>query len=65
MRRAGVTPQQASVSPGSALLRSLAGPPAARIAPAAPAAAAALMASPGTGRGAVAASGSYRGRRKR
>jgi superfamily II DNA/RNA helicase len=65
MRRAGVTPLHASVSPGSALLRSLAGPPAARIAPAAPAAAAALMASPGTGRGAVAASGGFRGRRKR
>jgi superfamily II DNA/RNA helicase len=65
MRRAGVTPLHASVSPGSALLHSLAGPPAARIAPAAPAAAAALMASPATGRGAVAASGSYRGRRKR
>jgi superfamily II DNA/RNA helicase len=65
MRRAGVTPMHASVSPGSALLHSLAGPPAARIAPAAPAAAAALMASPATGRGAVAASGSYRGRRKR
>jgi superfamily II DNA/RNA helicase len=65
MRRAGVTPLHASVSPGSALLRSLAGPPAARIAPAAPAAAAALTASPGTGRGAVAASGGFRGRRKR
>ena len=65
MRRAGVTPLHASVSPGSALLHSLAGPPAARITPAAPAAAAALAASPATGRGAVAASGSYRGRRKR
>jgi superfamily II DNA/RNA helicase len=65
MRRAGVTPLHASVSPGSALLHSLAGPPATRIAPAAPAAAAALTASPATGRGAVAASGGYRGRRKR
>ena len=65
MRRAGVTPLHASVSPGSALLHSLAGPPAARIAPAGPAAAAPLMASPGTGRGAVAASGGFRGRRKR
>jgi superfamily II DNA/RNA helicase len=65
MRRAGVSPQHDSVSPGSALLRSLAGPPATRIVPAAPAAAAPLMASPGTGRGAVAASGGYRGRRKR
>jgi superfamily II DNA/RNA helicase len=65
MRRAGVNPLHASVSPGSALLRSLAGPPAARIAPAGPASVAPLMASPGTGRGAVAASGGFRGRRKR
>jgi superfamily II DNA/RNA helicase len=64
MRRAGVSPLHASVSPGSALLRSLAGPPAARIAPARPAAAAPLVASPATGRGAVAASGGYRGRRR-
>jgi superfamily II DNA/RNA helicase len=64
MRRAGVSPLHASVSPGSALLRSLAGPPAARIAPARPVAAASLVASPATGRGAVAASGGYRGRRR-
>jgi len=66
MRRAGVSPLAASVSPASALLRSLAGPPAARVAPARPsAAAAALAASPATGRGAVAMSAGYRGRRKR
>jgi superfamily II DNA/RNA helicase len=65
MRRAGVSPLHASVSPGSALLRSLAGPPAARVVRAAPqAGAASLMASPATGRGAVAASGGYRGRRR-
>ena len=66
MRRAGVNPLHASVSPGSALLRSIAGPPAARVAPAdGPAAAAPLMARQATGRGAVAASGRYRGRRSR
>ena len=58
MRRAGVTLLSASVSPGSALLRSIAGPPATRVAPAErPAAAAAtLTASPATGHGAVAMS---------
>ena len=66
MRRAGVSPLHASVSPGSALLRSLAGPAAARIVPAGPSAdAAPLMASPATGRGAVAVSGGFRGRRNR
>ena len=66
MRRAGVSPLAASVSPGSALLRSIAGPLAARVAPAEPAAAAAtLTASPATGRGAVALSAGYRGRRRR
>jgi superfamily II DNA/RNA helicase len=67
MRRAGVTPLTASVRPGSALLRSLAGPPAARAAPAGPPAAAdtALTASPASGRGAVAVSAGYRGRRGR
>jgi superfamily II DNA/RNA helicase len=65
MRRAGVSPLHASVSPGSALLRSLAGPAAARIVPAGPSAdAAPLMASPATGRGAVAVSGGFRGRRR-
>ena len=66
MRRAGVTPLSASVSPGSALLRSIAGPPATRVAPAErPAAPATLTASPATGHGAVAMSAGYRGRRRR
>jgi superfamily II DNA/RNA helicase len=67
MRRAGVSPLSASVSPGSALLRSIAGPPAARVASAGPSAAATvvLTASPGTGHGAVAMSAGYRGRRRR
>jgi hypothetical protein len=61
-----VSPLATSVSPGSALLRSIAGPPAARVTPAGrPAGAATLTASPGTGRGAVAMSASYRGRRTR
>jgi superfamily II DNA/RNA helicase len=70
MRRAGVSPLAAAVSPGSALLRSIAGPPAARTEPPAAVAAAppgnpALHGSPATGRGAVAMSASYRGRRGR
>ncbi len=67
MRRAGVVPLAASVSPGSALLHGIAGPPADRVAPAAPPAASetALTASPATGRGAVAMSAGYRGRRGR
>jgi superfamily II DNA/RNA helicase len=66
MRRAGVSPLAARVSPGSALLRSIAGPPGAPAAPTEPpAAAAALTARPATGRGAVAMSGGYRGRRRR
>jgi superfamily II DNA/RNA helicase len=66
MRRAGVSPLAASVHAGSALVRSLAGPPAARVAPGGPPAVAApLTASPATGRGAVAASADYRGRRRR
>jgi superfamily II DNA/RNA helicase len=67
MRRAGVNPLAASVSPGSALLHSIAGPPATQVAPAEPpaAAAAAPAASPATGQGAVAMSAGYRGRRRR
>jgi superfamily II DNA/RNA helicase len=66
MRRAGVTPQAANVSPGSPLLRSIAGPPASHTAPARPPAGpAALTASPATGHGAVAMSASYRRRRSR
>jgi hypothetical protein len=64
MRRAGVSPLAAAVSPGSALLRSIAGPPAARAEPPA-AGAAKLPAGPATGHGAVAMSASYRGRRRR
>jgi superfamily II DNA/RNA helicase len=66
MRRAGVSPLAASVHADSELVRSLAGPPAVRVAPARqPAGAAALTASPATGRGAAAASAGYRGRRRR
>ncbi|HUY48432.1 MAG TPA: DEAD/DEAH box helicase [Streptosporangiaceae bacterium] len=67
MRRAGVVPLTASVSPGSVLLRSIAGPPADRVAPAAQPAARemAVTASPATGRAAVAMSAGYRGRRRR
>jgi superfamily II DNA/RNA helicase len=66
MRRAGVVPVAATVSPRSPLLRSIAGPPARpvtqperRTAPGP-----ALAATPATGRGAVAASAGYRGRRR-
>ena len=64
MRKAGVTPQAATASPGSAVLRSIAGPAVRRIAPVTklarvPAGATAAQA---TGRGAAAASGSFRGR---
>ncbi len=67
MRRAGVSPLAASVSPGSALLRSIAGPPAARAErpPPRPVTEAAVTAGPATGRGAVAMSAGYRGRRRR
>jgi superfamily II DNA/RNA helicase len=67
MRRAGVSPLAASVSPHSDLLRSIAGPPAARAErPLQPSVTeAALTTGPGTGRGAVAMSSGYRGRRRR
>jgi superfamily II DNA/RNA helicase len=66
MRKAGVTPQAATAGPGSGVLRSIAGPPARRVAPVtmlsrAPAADSA----PAAGRGAAAASGSFRGGRGR
>ena len=65
MRRAGVSPLASSVHPASALVRSLAGPRAARVVLAGrPAAAAPPAASPATGRGAVAMSSGYRGRRR-
>jgi superfamily II DNA/RNA helicase len=64
MRQAGVVPLAAHVSPGSALLRSIAGPPAG---PASLPAASetAVIATRATGRGAVAMSAGYRGRRRR
>jgi superfamily II DNA/RNA helicase len=67
MRRASVVPLRATVRPDSPLLRSLAGAPAARVAPVARPAAA-VQATPdvrATGHGAVAMSAGYRGRRRR
>jgi superfamily II DNA/RNA helicase len=69
MRRAGVVPAAATVGPGSALLRSIAGPPAPRTAPAKTAAepekTATGPASLASGRGAVALSTGYRRRGRR
>ncbi|MDX6396288.1 MAG: hypothetical protein QOJ73_7351 [Streptosporangiaceae bacterium] len=67
MRRASVAPLAATVRPGSALLRTIAGEPADRIAPVTRLAARppALVASQATGRGAAAFSAGYRGRRGR
>jgi superfamily II DNA/RNA helicase len=68
MRKAGVVPLAATVRPGSALLRSIAGNPARPPMPQPyPAAAqeAAAVASLATGRGAAAMSARYRGRRRR
>jgi superfamily II DNA/RNA helicase len=71
MRKARVVPLAATVKPGSALLRSIAGKPAKPPAPQShPVAAqdeeaASTAASPATGRGAAAMSASYRGRRRR
>jgi len=64
MRKAGVTPCASAASPGSAVLRSIAGPPARRTAPVARLARPAPAAAHATGRGAVAASGGFRGRRR-
>jgi len=64
MRKAGVTPRAAAAGPGSALLRSIAGPPARRTAPVARPARPALVAAQATGLGAVAVSGGFRGRRR-
>jgi len=72
MRKAGVTPQATAAGPGSPVLRSIAGPPArpaarvTRIArvPSAQDVATAAAATQATGRGAAAASGSFRGRRR-
>jgi superfamily II DNA/RNA helicase len=64
MRKAGVVPETATVTPGSPVLRSIAGEPVApvmlpvvRPAP--------VVAAPGTGRGAAAMSSGFRGRRRR
>ena len=69
MHKAGVTPQAATAGPGSAVLRSIAGPAVRRIAPVTKLArvpsSAAASATQATGRGAAAASGSFRGRRGR
>jgi superfamily II DNA/RNA helicase len=69
MRKAHIVPLAATVNPGSALLRSIAGQPASPLAPEPrPSAAtrkAAPPARPATGRGAAAASARYRGRRRR
>jgi superfamily II DNA/RNA helicase len=68
MRKARVVPLAATVKPGSALLRSIAGKPAKPPAPqphAAMAQEAATAASLATGRGAAAISASYKGRRRR
>ena len=69
MRKAHIVPLAATVRPGSALLRSIAGEPARPSAPqprpADAARAAAAPASPATGRGAAAASARFRGRRRR
>jgi superfamily II DNA/RNA helicase len=63
MRKAGVVPLAAAVTPGSALLRSIAGEPVAPVVlpvvrPAA------IVAAPATGRGAAALSAGFRGRRR-
>jgi superfamily II DNA/RNA helicase len=64
MKRANVVPLAATVSPGSPLLRSIAGPPAKPIAPVPPAVDY-TAAAPAAGQGAVAMSAGYRGRRRR
>ncbi len=65
LRKANVVPLTATVGPKSALLRSIAGEPAEPVAQRVVAARTVAMAAPATGRGAVALSASYRGRRRR
>jgi superfamily II DNA/RNA helicase len=65
MRCARIRPMAASVKPGSALLRTIAGPPAAKLGPARPAPAAPYTAGPARGPAAVAMSAGYRPRRGR
>jgi superfamily II DNA/RNA helicase len=64
MQKAGVTPLTAAVTPGSALLRSIAGEPVppVMLPVARPAA---ITAAPATGRGAASLSAGFRGRRRR
>ncbi len=64
MRKAGVSPRAAVVDPGSAVLRSIAGPPAKRTKPVDVPARPVLVSGQATGRGAVAASGAFMGRRR-
>jgi superfamily II DNA/RNA helicase len=64
MRQAGVTARAVAADPGSAVLRSIAGPAVSPTAPAAQPARPVLVASAATGRGAVALSGGFRGRRR-
>jgi superfamily II DNA/RNA helicase len=63
MRKAGVTPQAATVTPGSPVLRLIAGPPATRTAPVVRLARPEQAATQATGRGAIAASAGFHGRR--
>ena len=63
MRKAGVIPLTAAVTPGSPLLRSIAGEPVAPVIQPA-ARPAAIVAAPATGRGAAAMSAGFRGRRR-
>ena len=69
MRKAGVRPQASVAGPGSAVIRSISGPPArrpARVAPPGrPASLPTLVEGQPGGRGAAAASASFRGRRRR
>ncbi|HEX9040663.1 MAG TPA: DEAD/DEAH box helicase [Trebonia sp.] len=64
MRKAGVVPLAAAVTPGSPLLRSIAGEPAVPVTPPA-ARPAAIVAAPASGRGAAAMSAGFRGRHRR
>ncbi|HEY6492520.1 MAG TPA: DEAD/DEAH box helicase [Trebonia sp.] len=63
MRKAGVVPQTATVTPGSAVLRSIAGEPVAPVM-LPPTRHEAIVAAPATGRGAAALSSGFRGRRR-
>jgi superfamily II DNA/RNA helicase len=63
MRKAGVVPETAEVTPGSPLLRSIAGEPAAPVTVTA-VRPEVIVAAPATGRGAAAMSAGFRGRRR-